>query len=118
MESATIKKLIKVSQNHRDGKWFIPCVAALLDIDGSGKYNTNNDDEFVAQVDKQIYNRFLGVFNNIEEWVDYSIIQPLRDKEEVLNTILDCVDKLKLYKKHSHKIAYKQIDNYIYVFKI
>lgn len=120
MEITTIKKLIKVSQNHRDGKWFIPSVAALLEIDGSEKYSIENEDEFVQQVDKQLYERFLGVYQHIEDWVDIHVLEPLRTANTELIKVLNFVDKTKLAEKYilDRKINYKKINNYIYVFKL
>lgn len=119
MEITTIKKLIRISQNHRDGKWFIPSVAALLELDGPERYTLNDEDQFVQQIDEQLYNRFLGVYKNIEDWVDYHIVTPLRSANSELNQVLDFVDKSKLAEKYinEHKIVHKKINDHFYVFK-
>ena len=68
MKKDIIDSLYYHSKRHRDGKWFVPAVVALLQIDGTQKYEQviNSAYKLIPVLDAEIYNRFQGVYNGRE----------------------------------------------------
>ena len=120
MQKHIIDSLYAHSKHHRDGKWFVPSVAALLQIDGDKKYRPyiNDAEELINLVDKELYNRFLGVYNQIEDWVEINKLEPMR-RDNTMSFIADTIDPRKLLQKciDNKEIVYKRIKQYVYVFK-
>jgi len=121
MRKDIIDSLYSYSKRHRDGKWFVPSVVALFQIDGSKRYENciNDASKLLPTLDREIYNRFQGVYNEIEDWVELFKIAPMRKNPET-SLIADSIDATVLARKCVDKgeIAYRKINNHIYVFKV
>jgi hypothetical protein len=121
MNKDIIDDLYRYSETHQHGKWFVPAVVALLQIDGPSKYKQyfSDSNTLLQTLNKVLHDRFQGVYNTIEDWAIYTTLTPLQ-QDSKLSLVVDSVDVKKLTKKllDHDRIKYKIINNLTYVFKL